>query len=279
LVILGQPSNVVAGQTINPAVQVELLDRFGNLAAGSVTVRLAKDPGAATLSGTTTVPAVAGVATFGNLSLNKVGTGYELRITEGSLPALTSTLFNVTPGAAVALVFGQQPRSTVAGTPISPALTVRVVDAFGNTVSSSTVAVTIALGNKPAGGTLTGTLTVNAVNGVATFNNLVLTKAFSGYTLTATISGLRVATSNRFTITPAAVALLAFGRQPANTKQGKGMAPVTDARGGHLRQRGNHQHRGSDGSAGGQPRRKYAGRHPDSNRGSWRGNLQYSDIE
>ena len=36
------------------------------------------NPGGGTLSGTTTVAAVAGVATFSNLSINKAGTGYTL---------------------------------------------------------------------------------------------------------------------------------------------------------------------------------------------------------
>ena len=45
---------------------------------------------------------------------------------------------------------------------------------------------TLSLGNNPGGGTLSGTLTVAAVNGVATFNNLSINAAGSGYTLVAT---------------------------------------------------------------------------------------------
>ena len=45
--------------------------------------------------------------------------------------------------------------------------------------------VTIALANNPGGSTLGGTLTVPAVNGVATFSGLTLNKAGTGYTLKA----------------------------------------------------------------------------------------------
>jgi hypothetical protein len=58
--------------------------------------------------------------------------------------------------------------------------------------------VTIALGNNPGNATLGGTTTVNAVNGVATFNNLTLNEPDNGYTLTASSSGLTSSTSNSF---------------------------------------------------------------------------------
>jgi hypothetical protein len=97
LVFLTQPSNTVAGQVISPSVQVELFDAFGNVATNStasVTLKLASNPGGATLSGTKTVAVVNGVATFTNLSLNKAAKGYQLKATEGTLTA-TSTLFDV----------------------------------------------------------------------------------------------------------------------------------------------------------------------------------------
>ena len=84
---------------------------------------------------------------------------------------------------------------------ISPAVTVLVQDANGNTVPTATTAVTLALGANPGGATLGGTLTVNAVNGVATFNNLTLDQVGTGYTLTAAATGLTGATSTAFNIT------------------------------------------------------------------------------
>ena len=50
---------------------------------------------------------------------------------------------------------------------------------------------------------MSGTLTVTAVNGVATFSGLSLNAAGTGYTLTVSASGAAGATTNGFNITPA----------------------------------------------------------------------------
>src|SRR5207244_2487898 len=68
-----QPGTTVANRLITPAVKVRALDALGNLVpsfTGSVTIALGSNPGGATLSGTTPVTAVSGVATFFDLSLN-----------------------------------------------------------------------------------------------------------------------------------------------------------------------------------------------------------------
>ena len=59
---------------------------------------------------------------------------------------------------------------------------------------------TIAIGTNSGGGTLSGTLTVAAVAGVATFNNLSIDRPGAGYTLTAAGAGLTGATSSPFNI-------------------------------------------------------------------------------
>ena len=59
---------------------VQIQDDLGNLTASTASVasRCGTNPGGGTLSGTRRAAAVAGVATFGNLSIDKVGTGYTL---------------------------------------------------------------------------------------------------------------------------------------------------------------------------------------------------------
>src|SRR2546422_7905305 len=89
------------------------------------------------------------------------------------------------------------------------------------TLFRSTGAIAIAIDNNPAGGTLTGNAPVNAVNGVATFANLKIDKAGTGYTLTATSGTLTQATSNAFNITatpPLPATHLAFCVQPTTTQ-------------------------------------------------------------
>jgi len=125
---------------------------------------------------------------------------------------------------AVKLALGQQPTSTPAGLTISPAVTVRVLDAANALVTTSTAPVTLAFGNNPAGGTLSGTLTLNAVNGVATFSDLSVAKAGSGYNLRATSPGLTSATSATFSILPGPAARLAFRAEPSGGDPGQPFA-------------------------------------------------------
>ncbi|HVH09642.1 MAG TPA: hypothetical protein VM736_07585, partial [Gemmatimonadales bacterium] len=113
----------------------------------------------------------------------------------------------VPAGPPSQLAFTARPSTTTSGAPISPAVQVTAQDNSGNTATSFSGSVTIALGANPNGGTLSGTRTASAVNGVATFSNLSIDKPGSGYTLQATASGLTGATSATFTITPPGITL------------------------------------------------------------------------
>jgi hypothetical protein len=82
----------------------------------------------------------------------------------------------------------------------SPGILIGCLNADGTLDTTSTTAVTIAIGTNPtSGSTLSGTLTRNAVAGIAAFNDLAITLGGAGYTLTATGS-LTTATSNAFTL-------------------------------------------------------------------------------
>ena len=113
-------------------------------------------------------------------------------------------LVGLSPTVALAqatrLGFITQPSSTTAGGIITPAVRVAVQDPFGNTVFTSTAPITLAIGTNPSGGVLSGTVTVNAVGGVATFSNLSIDQVGKGYTLTAASPGLTGATSIPFNI-------------------------------------------------------------------------------
>src|SRR5213592_735706 len=103
-------------------------------------------------------------------------------------------------GPAAKLVFTVQPSTAAAGAMNTPAVQVTVQDAQGNTVTTATTSITVAIGTNPASGTLAGTPTVAAVNGVATFANLSINNPGTGYTLTASATGLTGATSSAFNI-------------------------------------------------------------------------------
>ena len=223
-----QPTNTVAGATITPAVTVRVLDSQGRLvttATNAITLAIYTNPGGGTLSGTLTKNAVGGIATFNDLSIDKTGTGYKLRATATGLTAATSNAFNITPGTPTQLAFYQQPTNAVAGVAITPAVTVRILDAFGN-LTTATNAVTMAIDTNPGGGTLSGTLTKNAVSGTATFNDLSIDKTGTGYKLRATATGLTQAVSNAFNITPGTPSQLVFGQQPTTTDAGATITPA-----------------------------------------------------
>src|SRR5205823_3013098 len=232
LVFTVQPSTAVAARTISPAVQVAARDAQGNLVsafAGSVTVALGTNPSGGTLAGTTTVTAAGGVATFGTLSVDKVGTGYTLTATAPGLSGATSSAFTVTVGAATQFVFSVQPSATSAGAAITPAVQVTALDAGGNVATGFAGSVAVALGTNPSGGTLAGTTTVPAVSGVASFASLSLNKVGSGYTLTAAAPfqpALTGATSAPFDISPGQAALLLFTVQPTGTTAGAVITPA-----------------------------------------------------
>src|SRR6185503_5431657 len=99
---LVQPSStMLPGAAISPPVQVAMLDELGHPVAGftgPVSVALAHDGSLlqnARLSGTATVNAAGGVATFPDLSIDQVGSGFTLRASASGLPAVVSAPFNV----------------------------------------------------------------------------------------------------------------------------------------------------------------------------------------
>jgi len=120
-------------------------------------------------------------------------------------PTASSQRGTLTLGGTSAdqLAFSVQPQNAVARQIITPAVQVTALDPLGNTDVSFTGDVTVSLGTNPGGGFLGGTLTVGAVNGVASFGDLTVSSAGTGYTLVASapVSGAKSGTSNAFDIT------------------------------------------------------------------------------
>ncbi|MFN8531784.1 MAG: hypothetical protein U0670_24525, partial [Anaerolineae bacterium] len=224
-----QPTSATAGVAISPAVTVQILDAFDNLvttSSATVDITINNNPGGGTLSGTTSVAAVNGVATFNTLSIDKVGVGYTLDADSTGLTGDTSTAFDITAAAPDHVAFVQQPTNTAAGAAITPAVTVEIRDAFDNVITTSSATVNVAIGTNPGGGTLGGTTSVAAVNGVATFSTLGINAAGVGYTLTASSAGLTGDTSSAFNITAGAADHIVFVQQPTNTAAGNTITPA-----------------------------------------------------
>jgi hypothetical protein len=202
--VLTAPATATAGTPFG--LTVKAVDPFMQTAVGytgTVTFTSA-DPHGATLpadyhftladGGVHTFAAGATLYTAGNWDVTATDT-----VTASITGAATVT---VSPAAADHLLFVQQPTDTAAGQTLSPMI-VEVVDAFGNVeTGDSSDTVTLSLGSNPSGGTLSGTLSLTVVNGVATFSDLAIDLAGAGYTLHASIGGgLPDMDSNPFTIT------------------------------------------------------------------------------
>jgi hypothetical protein len=222
-----QPAAAVAGAAIG-SFQVEVRDANGTLVPGAtnaVTIAIANNAGGGTLTGTKTVNAVAGTATFTGLSLDKVGTGYTLQATATGLSSATSTSFNITVAALNKIVFTTEPVNMIAGAPFTTVV-VTAQDTFGNTATGFTGNVALAFGSHPGGTTsLGGTTTVAAVAGVATFANLAPLTVTGLYTLVASASGVSPDHTTSFTVSAAAPSVMVFLQEPTGGFAGDVIAP------------------------------------------------------
>ncbi len=232
LVYTQGPSAVTAGQTISPAVTLSVQDAGGNLASTSnatVTMAISTNPGGGTLSGTTSINAVNGIVTFSNLSINRSANGYKLTASSTGLTSAASAAFNVSPGAPAQLGFSQQPGGGTGGTAWTTQPKLAIQDAQGNTITTSTAPVTLAItpGSGTPGALLTCTANPKAAAaGIATFAGCKINLAGSGYTLTATSPGLSNALSSSFDVAVGPASKLVYTQGPSAVTAGQTISPA-----------------------------------------------------
>ena len=93
-----QPNSANVGRAISPPVEVVARDSLSNINSaftGAITIGFASNPTGANLNGTTVVRPVNGIASFGNLAINEVGT-YTLQASASGADAVTSGAFSIT---------------------------------------------------------------------------------------------------------------------------------------------------------------------------------------
>lgn len=215
------PTQTMINTSISPSIVVAVEDSAGNVVAtdnSAVTLTILSGPGS--ISGTTTVNAVNGLATFTGISFNAVG-NYTLEATDGTLTMSDSSPFIIN-GPAAQLAFTVQPPGGAASAALSPAVQVSVEDAQGNVVVNSGIQITLSLNG--VGATLGGTTVATASNGVATFNNLIVS-AKGTFTLSAASGTLTGATSASFVLTPSA-SMLVIATGPTNTAATAVASPI-----------------------------------------------------
>jgi hypothetical protein len=210
-------------------LQVLVRDSFGNNVADGTSVTFvapaSSASGAFAASGTrtTTVSTSGGLATASVFTANSIPGSYVVSVNSG---AATEGFFltNIAAIAAASkLAFTTQPGDASVGSPIPGPPTVTVQDQLGNTVTSSSASITVSMATNPAGGALSGTTTVNATGGVASFTNLSISQPGIGYTLAATSPGLQGAISAPFNVIGVIGGLARFAISPIPSPQRVGV--------------------------------------------------------
>jgi len=228
---------VEAGKNTTPAVPA-LVASFGvTVTPGSVSIApgatqqftaVAKDAQNNTISGITFFWASSNqnAALVDQTGLATGVAGGTATISALGLGVPGSASLSVGAVAATQLAFSTQPTSSTAGAAFSPAVEVEVRDASGQRVTTSRAAVTLEIGTNAGGGTLLGSVIVNAANGIASFSGVSINKTGTGYALSARSTGLTSATSSTFNISPGPPAKLAFTVQPPNAEANVAFTPA-----------------------------------------------------
>lgn len=199
---LSPPTNVTVPAAAAPNVSVSWTAGTGVVAPNGYFVTRT--------DGTTTEPACASSPT----TLVTGTTCNDLAVPDGTHTYVVTAVFAtwtapsqpsgpVVVENATQLVFVSQPTDTLASDTMTPDVTVAVLTADGGAFTSPGVPVTIAIGNNPGAGILTGTTSASTdVNGVATFDDLAVSQPGNGYTLIASSPGLADDTSDPFVVLP-----------------------------------------------------------------------------
>jgi sRNA-binding regulator protein Hfq len=209
-----------AGGTLS-TFTVQIQDQFNNgIATNGVPITMSLSNGTFA-SGTTPINSdVNGTATFGDLVITNAGNN-TLTASAPGLASVNRSL--VILPAPYAITFQQDaPSVTNAGAVFTPAVAVRIADAFNNVLSNRTV--TLSLLN---GGTLNGTLSRTTTNnGVATFNNLSINVVGTNYSLVATSTNSLSVTGITFAVNAAPASKLVYSTPPVTTNTAGQMLPT-----------------------------------------------------
>jgi hypothetical protein len=164
-------ASVSAGENIpNLVVDVDTpLNAVDTTFNGNVTVSLLSG---GTLIGTTTVTAVEGVATFGDVSIDRAAANYVLEATASGVISGQSNPFNTVPAAAATMFVSSQPTSAYQYTATST-VKITLEDAFGNVAIDDPSTVTLTVASGP--GTFSGPSSSAVDSGVAVFAGLIFT--------------------------------------------------------------------------------------------------------
>jgi hypothetical protein len=203
------PDNSVFRIDISPSSSVSLASGGTTTLVATAFTKSNKSLGSTSVSWASSNDAVASVA--GGVVTAKLAGTATITAALGSVSSGGVTV-TVTPGAASQVGVRVQPDGAASGDALTAQPVVEVRDAAGNLVSSSSLAVTVAIAS--GGGVLAGASTVTTVGGVAAFTGLAITGLVGPRTLSFAAPGVAAATSASFNLAPGAAEALAIRTQP-----------------------------------------------------------------
>lgn len=221
------PNNTPARVTLSVTSPLSLVSGATSTVTASVFTSDGRQLSGQSITWATSDQAIARVSD-GTITAALVGTA---NITAAVGSVVSSPLaVTVTPGTPTQLVVRTQPAGARVAVPFTTQPVVDIRDAAGNVVSSSTLSVSVALAS--GGGTLSGTSTVTAASGTATFAGLTLSGTIGARTLTFTAPGVTAVTSASFTLAAGDPSSAAIVQQPIGGAIGAPMVvpPVIELR-------------------------------------------------
>ncbi|MBX3459348.1 MAG: DUF2341 domain-containing protein [Planctomycetes bacterium] len=231
LVMSQEPGDGFGGEALTPSPVVHIVDAGGNLVDVTGTDVIAAitagtgTTGAAIVAGATATSAN-GIVTFTGIAINLAGTDYRLDFNEDvaspTLQGVTSDVFDVAVGNAVALAVTVQPAGGTAGVVLTPAIGVSAVDLGGNIVVGQALDLDVTLSGGTTGAILGGTVAGVTGTGTAVFSDLEIDLPGTGYVLTFSdnlASAFLDVASDPFNIAGSPVAIR-VAQQPAGALAG-----------------------------------------------------------
>ena len=225
LVFSSQPGGASGGTAFSTQPVVTVEDAAGDpVTTDNSTVTIGITSGTPTsggpgvLSTCTSTAENDGVFTFAGCTINTAGTGYKLTATDGQLASATSAPFAVGTGPPTHIAFTTEPDNAIGGGAFVAQPRLTIEDAGGNTVTTDTHGIALAINSGP-GGTLSGCSATNT-GGVVSFSGCSINTAGT-YTLRATDAGDGVTTtSSSFDVGTGVPSQVVFTSEPAGAAGG-----------------------------------------------------------
>ena len=215
--IRGNGQSAIAGSTLPESLVVRTLDEEGRPVAGITVAWSAAGGGSVSAPSTVSGPdGMSGIRRTLGPAAGPQGTVATVEGAEGSPVEFTAT---AAVGEAGSLSIRVQPASAgQSGVALPQQPQVQLVDANGNPVARSGLAVTAELAAGPGGATLTGSATASTNDqGLAVFSNLGISGASGTYRLNFTGANVSGALSENIIISAGSAAKLTIVTEPSAT--------------------------------------------------------------